>query len=146
MHSIHEHCGVLFLFTHIQHTRNHPDCHKPKKLAKRGWLLLYPAAAVYCTPVCTLCTATVGLLSKSSCPAHCVWSVGLRSYDTMANCVRKQNNYRKTNTRHAAQPNPQVRRNVYRPPPYVPRSRKQLLLLCRHVVACAYEISCRTGV
>ena len=118
------------MYMHTNNTHNHPDCDKLKRLAKHGWLLLYPAAVVYYAPVCTLCTApAVGLLSKSSRPRSLCWSAVLRSYDTMADYIRKQNNYCKTNTRHAAQPNRHVRRNVYRPPPCVPRNRKLLLLM-----------------
>ena len=72
MHTIHEHCGVL-LCTPTNNPHSHPDCDRPKRLAKGDWLLLYPAAVVHDAPVCTLCTTpAVGLLSKSGCPAHCV--------------------------------------------------------------------------
>ena len=59
-------------------------------------------------------------------------SVVLHSYGTMTDYIRKQKkSYCKTTTRHAAQMDPHVRRNVYRPSPCLPRSRKLLLLLSR---------------
>ena len=86
--------GTAVYFVHTQKQRtNHSDCDKRKRLAKRGWLLLYRAAVVYYFCLyfvhCSFCgTAFEIQLLRSLC-----WSVVLRSYDMMAHYGRKQNNY-----------------------------------------------------
>ena len=138
---IHEHCGVLC--THTD-THNHPYCDKAKRLAKRGWLLLYPSAVVYwyCCLYSVHCSRCGAASLKSSCPAHCV----VRRSPSTADYGRTQNSYCKTNTRHVDRPNPHLHRSVYRPPPCVHRRRKLLLLLLLCCCNVRVRNMCKTGV
>ena len=134
--------AVYSVYTPKQYTHNNRDCDKPKRLAKRGWLPLYPAAVVYYSTVCTL-HCCCGAAFEMQLPRSLCWFVVLRPYDAMAEYTRKQNNYCKTNTRHEAQPNPHVRRNVYRPLPCMPPSRKLLLLLLLLLSLCCCSVRVR---
>ena len=63
--------AVFSVYTHQKRTHNHPDWDKRKRLAKRGWLLLCPAAGVHY--FCCWAAFDIRL------PRSLSWSVVLRS-------------------------------------------------------------------